>query len=311
MRWAAACRGCARSLRSGSGAAPSVTLQSDVAPLRRVLLKHPRDAFVDQERVDAQWRALGYTDRPLFDEACREYDAFVSLLERLGVTVEWMPREDLGLDSIYVRDAAVVCDRGAVLGRMGKPARAPEPAALGRALPGIGVAVAAEVSGGGRLEGGDATWLSPASLAVGRGYRTDDAGIAQLAAALPPDVELVAVPLPHHRGPGDVLHLMSLLSPVDEDLLLVHSPLLPVGFRELLLARDFELVEVAAEDFDTLGCNVLAVAPRVVIAVDGNPGTRRRLEAAGVEVHLYEGREISHKGCGGPTCLARTLERGG
>nr|NIU20403.1 hypothetical protein [Actinomycetota bacterium]NIU68107.1 hypothetical protein [Actinomycetota bacterium]NIV56885.1 hypothetical protein [Actinomycetota bacterium] len=126
-----------------------------------------------------------------------------------------------------------------------------------------------------------------------------------------PDVEVVEVPLPHHRGPADVFHLMSMLSPLADDLLLVYSPLLPVPFRELLLDRGNRLVEVPDEEFDSMGCNVLAVAPRVAVATEGNPETRRRMEAAGVEVHTYGGREISAKGCGGPTCLTRTLERDG
>jgi N-dimethylarginine dimethylaminohydrolase len=152
------------------------------------------------------------------------------------------------------------------------------------------------------------TWLDPDTLAVGRGYRTSEAAIARLAELLP-DVDVVRVALPHWRGPGDVFHLMSMLSPLAEDLALVYAPLLPVPFREVLLDRGIRLVEVPHEEFETQGCNVLAVAPRVAVALDGNPETRRRMEAAGVEVHVYQGREISVKGCGGPTCLTRPLER--
>lgn len=287
-----------------------MTFQSDVAPLRRVLLKHARDAFVSRERIAAQWEALGFLAPPDLDAACREYDAFAAILESLGVALEWMPAEDVGLDSIYVRDAGVVCDAGLVSCRMGKAARASEPEAQARRLASAGVGRAGAIGAPATLEGGDVAWLDPATLAVGRGYRTDDAGIAQLTALLPADVEVVRVPLPHHRGPADVFHLMSMLSPLAEDLLLVYSPLLPVPFRELLLERGFGLVEVPDEEFETCACNVLAVAPRVAIAVDGNPRTRRRLESAGVEVHAYVGAEISAKGSGGPTCLTRPLERG-
>ena len=145
---------------------------------------------------------------------------------------------------------------------------------------------------------------------MGRGYRTNDEGIRQLRAILHPDVSIVVVPLPHYRGPADVFHLMSIVSPVDEDLAVVYSPLLPVPFREWLLARGVRLVEVPDEEFQSMGTNVLAVAPRQCVMLEGNPGTRARLEAAGADVRTYEGSEISLKGGGGPTCLTRPLVRG-
>lgn len=285
-----------------------VTFQSDVLPVRRVLLKHARDAFVSDERVGEQWRALGYLSRPDFDEACREYDAFAGLLERLGATLEWLPAEDRGLDSIYVRDASIVSDSGLLPCSMGKEARADEPEAQRRLL-GDRLGIAGEIGAAGTIEGGDVTWLDGRTLAVGRGYRTTLGAIEQVRTLLP-DVDVVEVPLPHWRGPSDVFHLMSILSPLAEDLLLVYSPLMPVPFRQSLTERGFELVEVPEEEFDSQGCNVLAVAPRVAVALDGNPETRRRMEAAGVEVHTFVGRHISLPGCGGPTCLTRPLERG-
>lgn len=285
-----------------------MTYQSDVGTLRRVLLKHARDAFVSPDRVAAQWSALNYIGAPDFDAACHEYDAFARLLESLDVAVEWMPGEDVGLDSMYVRDASIASDRGPILCRMGKPTRSSEPAAEGRVFEALGLEVAGSIEAPGTAEGGDATWLATDILAVGRGYRTNQSGIDQLETLLP-DVEVLGVPLPHWKGPDDVFHLMSMLSPLDADLLLVYSPLLPVSFRERLLESGFGLVEVPDEEFDSQGCNVLAVAPRVAVALDGNPETCRRMEAAGVDVHTYVGREISAKGCGGPTCLTRPLER--
>lgn len=284
--------------------------QSDTAPLRRVLLKHARHAFVDQSRVDAQWASLHFLECPDFPGACAESDGFAALLDRLGVEVVWMPPGDVGLDSLYVRDASVVGDGGAILCSMGKEARRAEPAALEAAYRALGVPVLGRIEGEGRLEGGDVAWLGRRTVAVGRGYRTNDEGIRQFTALLGDAVdEVVVVPLPHWNGPTDVFHLMSVISPVADDLALVYSPLLPVPFRERLLARGMGLVEVPDEEFDTLGCNVLAVAPRRVVAAGGSPETRRRLEAAGVEVHVYAGAEISVKGCGGPTCLTRPLER--
>jgi arginine deiminase len=285
-------------------------LQSDVGRLRRVLLKHARHAFVDQASANARWRALGFLGAPDFDAACRESDAFGALLEHLGIEVAWAAPDDVGLDSIYVRDASVVCDRGAILGRMGKEARRAEPERLRSAYAAAGVPVLGAIEGEGRLEGGDLVWLDAHTVAVGRGYRTNDEGIRQLTALLDDAVDTVlTVPLPHWNGPDDVFHLMSVISPLDHDLALVYSPLLPVPFRQSLLARGIALVEVPDAEFDSMGGNVLAVAPRVAVAVEGNPETRRRMEEAGVEVHTYRGAEISLKGCGGPTCLTRPLER--
>ena len=283
-------------------------MQSEVRPLKRVLLRHARDAFESTDAVSAQWRGLNYLEEPDFDEACREYDAFAGLLERLGAEIDWMTGAGSGLDSMYVRDASIVADGGAILCSMGKGARAAEPQAQASVFGELGTPVIGAIELPGTIEGGDVTWLDDQTLAVARGYRTNDDGIAQLRRLLP-DVELVQVPLPHFRGPGDVFHLMSILSPLAEDLLLVYSPLMPVPFRELLVDRGFGLVEVPEEEFDSQGCNVLAVAPRVAVALEGNPETRRRMEAAGVEVHAFVGREISLKGCGGPTCLTRPLYR--
>jgi N-dimethylarginine dimethylaminohydrolase len=291
-------------------ASASTTLQSDTAPLRRVLLRHARAAFVDAGAVAAQWRELGYLAPPDLDAACRESDAFAGLLQGLGVEVMWAPPGDLGLDSVYVRDSSVVCDGGAVLCSMGKQARRREPEALRSVYDALGVGVLGAVEGEGRLEGGDVAWVRPGTLAVGRGYRTNDEGIRQLRTLVGGSVaEVLIVPLPHWKGPGDVFHLMSIFSPLADDLALVYSPLMPVTFRDALLERGVSLVEVPDAEFESMACNVLAVSPRVVVALDGNRETRRRLEAAGVEVYSYVGSEISVKGSGGPTCLTRPLER--
>jgi N-dimethylarginine dimethylaminohydrolase len=289
---------------------PTSTLQSETGPVRRVVVKHARGAFVDAASVARQWRELNYRGPPDVPAACNESDAFAALLRRLGAEVIWMPPDDLGMDSLYVRDASIVCDRGAVLCNMGKEARRAEPRALGRLYADLGVPVVGAVDGVGRLEGGDFVWLSPGVAAVGLGYRTNTEGIAQVRDLLA-DVldELLVVPLPHWKGPGDVFHLMSIISPLDQDVALVYEPLLPVPFRQTLLERGFTLIGVPDEEFDAMGCNVLAVAPRVAVALEGCPRTQERMEAAGVRVHTYAGAEISAKGCGGPTCLTRPLER--
>jgi N-dimethylarginine dimethylaminohydrolase len=192
---------------------------------------------------------------------------------------------------------------------MGKPQRAQEPAAHQRALENLGIHIAGRIEPPGQLEGGDVVWFDDQTVAVGRGYRTNDAGIAQFRALLGERVEVVVVPLPHHHGPDDVFHLMSMLSPVDRDLAVVYSPLLPVPFREWLIARGMGLVEVPAQEFDAMAANVLALGPRRCLLLDGAPVTRTRLEAAGAEVWTYDGSEISVKGGGGPTCLTRPLTR--
>jgi N-dimethylarginine dimethylaminohydrolase len=172
------------------------------------------------------------------------------------------------------------------------------------------VPVLGSIQPSGRLEGGDLLWLGERSVAVGRGYRTNAAGIEQLHTLLGDLVdEVIAVALPHWRGPGDVFHLMSIISPIDRDLALVYSPLMSVPFREHLLERGMTLVEVPDDEFDTMGANVLALAPRRCLMLEGNPETRRRLERAGADVLTYPGREISLKGGGGPTCLTRPLGR--
>jgi N-dimethylarginine dimethylaminohydrolase len=151
-------------------------------------------------------------------------------------------------------------------------------------------------------------WLDEHTLVVGRGYRTNDAGVAALRAALP-DVDVLAVDLPHHHGRDEVMHMLSLISPLADDLALVYLPLMPVRLVELLERRGVAFVEVPDEEFESMACNVLALAPRVALALDGNPETRRRLEQAGVEVVVYAGEELSRKGDGGPTCLTRPLSR--
>ncbi|HEY6358880.1 MAG TPA: arginine deiminase family protein [Vicinamibacterales bacterium] len=278
------------------------------APL---FVKHARDAFVSQETVTAEWKALNFVAPPDLARAVDEYDRFVERIVRLGGEPTFLPRTTgVGLDSIYVRDASVACPDGVVVCRMGKPMRAGEPAAQEAFFRAAGVPILGTSEPPGMLEGGDVTWLGDRIAAVGRGYRTNDEGIRQLRARLADAVDdLIVVPLPHWRGSADVFHLMSVISPVDRDLAVVYSPLLPVPFRERLLDLGIALVEVPDEEFDTMGTNVLAVAPRRCLMLAGNPGTRRRLEEVGVEVLEYEGREISLKGGGGPTCLTRPLGR--
>ena len=284
---------------------------NEYAPLVEVVVKHARDAFSDPARIEREWRDLNFTAPPDLARACEEHDAFLALLRHSGAEIRSLPPgTDVGLDAIYARDASVVTPAGVVLCRMGKRQRSGEPAAQEHAFRTWGLTVAGSIEPPGMLEGGDVLWLSDRMLVVGRGYRTNDDGIAQLKAFVGPDVEVMVVPLPHWRGPGDVFHLMSVISPLDADLAVVYSPLMPVPFRERLVDLGYLLIEVVPEEFESMGANVLAVAPRRVVMLDGSPETRRRLEHAGADVLVYTGTEISVKGGGGPTCLTRPIRRG-
>ena len=284
---------------------------SETAPIRRLVLKHPREAWLDQKSIGKQWRALGYTEEPDLARAGDEYDALAGTLRRFAPEVHFLPADErTGLDSIYVRDAACVTPRGVVLCRMGKPLRRDEPRAVGELCAKAGWPVLGGIRGPGTLEGGDVAWLDGKTVAVGHGYRTNAEGIRQLRELVAADgCEVVEVPLPHWDGPGDVFHLMSVLSPVGQRKLLVYSRLLPVPFRKRLLDSGFELLEVPETEFPTMGGNVLALGAGKCLALAGNPRTAAVLEKAGLEVLTYEGREISRKGAGGPTCLTRPLAR--
>jgi N-dimethylarginine dimethylaminohydrolase len=170
------------------------------------------------------------------------------------------------------------------------------------------VPVVARLDAPATADGGDTIWLDEQTLLVGRGYRTSDDGIHALRAALP-EVSVLGFDLPHLHGSHIVLHLLSLLSPLDEDLVVAYLPLLPVRLVQLLTELEIQIVEIPDDEFETMGANVLALAPRVALALEGNDETRRRLERAGVDVTVYTGDEISRKGDGGPTCLTRPLLR--
>lgn len=289
---------------------PVQSTLNEYGALTQVVLKHAREAFAGEALIQEQWRDLRFTSPPAYDRAVAEYDRFAEAVVSVDADVRWLgARHGTGLDSIYVRDASVVCARGIILCRMGKPQRAWEPRAQEAAFAEWGLPVAGAIRAPGTLEGGDVVWLNDHTVAVGEGYRTNADGIRQFTRLIGRGVEVITVPLPHWRGPGDVFHLMSILSPVDRDLAVVYSPLMPVFLRQRLLDRGIALVEVPDGEFETMGANVLAVAPRRCVMLTGNPRTRTLLEAAGAEVATYAGDEISVKGGGGPTCLTRPLRR--
>lgn len=284
---------------------------SEVGQIQSLLLKHPRSAFVGQKNIQQQWQRLNYLALPDYERALQEYENFVSLLKDIVPDISFLPEHgQTGLDSIYVHDSSIMTKKGFILTKMGKKEREGEPGAVGEFLKRLDVPIIGSISGEGLLEGGDIVLWDKKTLFVGLGYRTNEEGIRQLRGFTKNDIEeFIVVPLPHWKGPGDVLHLMSLISPIDYDLAVVYSRLLPVPFRNWLVQRSVKLIEVPDSEFESMGCNVLALAPRRCIMIEGNPLTRKKLLDEEVEVMEYRGEEISLKGAGGPTCLTRPLLR--
>ena len=286
------------------------TCQSDFGKIKSVFIKRAGEAFVNETQIEREWKRLNFLSKPNLQKAKQEYVEFENLLKQEGATAHFFPQENVSIDSIYCRDASIATDMGMILCNMGKPARAMEPEAQRKEYETQGVKILGTIQSPGTLEGGDVGWLDDHTLAVGHTYRTNEDGIRQLKELLiPAGVEVITVPLPHYKGPTDVFHLMSILSPVDKDLAVVYSPLMPIAFRNELIRRGYQFVEVPDEEFESMGCNVLAIAPRKCLMVKGNPKTKAALEKAGCVVLEYGGEEISVKGGGGPTCLTRPMVR--
>ncbi len=282
-----------------------------VAPLRRVIVKRPQQAYRNPAQVAEQWRALNYAAAPDFNRACEEHASFVRLLQESGAEVLFLPENpSVGLDSIYTHDPALVTEAGVITFRTGKELRRGEGPALAKALAQWDIPILGTVDAPGTAEGGDMIWLDRTTLIVGRGFRTNGTGMEMLRSLLAPlNVNVIAAGLPYWTGPTDCLHLMSFISLLDSNLAVVYRKMLPVSLFELLQDRGVQLIDIAEEEFATQACNVLAVAPRDVIVLKGNPVTRERLEEAGCKVREFAGDEISFKGAGGPTCLTRPLLR--
>lgn len=287
------------------------TCHSEYGIIKTIFIKKALDAFRGQEKIDAEWKTLNFLSAPDFKVALTESAQFEKHIRDNGAEVKFFPTEEvLSLDSIYCRDASIATDAGMIICNMGKPARMGEPWACAKEYAKNAITILGEIKSPGKVEGGDVAWLDTQTLAVGRTYRTNAEGVRQLREMLAPiGVSVLEVQLPHYKGPGDVFHLMSILSPVDKDLAVVYSPLMPIVFREELINRGYRFVEVPESEFDTMGCNVLALAPRKCLMVKGNPKTKEQLLGAGCEVIEYDGQEISYKGGGGPTCLTRPIIR--
>ena len=289
----------------------STSAHSEIGKIKSLFIKQAAAAFISDAHIDAYWKELNYLGKPDIANSLKEYASFEQILKDNGAELLYFPQNStVNMDSIYCRDAAIATDKGMIICNMGKAGRIHEPRAEKEAFEANGISVLGEIVAPGTVEGGDVAWLDEHTLAVGHTYRTNEEGIGQLTALLKPlGVEVITVSLPHYKGPSDVFHLMSVLSPVDTNLAVVYSPLIPIVFRNLLIARGYQLVEVPDEEFESMGCNVLALAPRTCLMVEGNPKTKAGLIAAGCKVIEYKGNDISVKGGGGPTCLTRPISR--
>ena len=289
----------------------NLTCQSEYGTLQSVFIKNVVDAFVDQSTISKEWKELNFLGEPDFKIAQSEYFLFEKLLQTNHTEIKKFEKNaSVTMDSIYCRDASIATDKGMILCTMGKAGRMNEPAAVEKMYQELGVPILGRIETPGSVEGGDVAWLDQHTLAIGRTYRTNAEGIRQMRALLAPSgVDVLEVQLPHYKGPSDVFHLMSIFSPVARDLAVVYSPLMPIVFRDELIKRGYQLVEVPDQEFESMGCNVLAIGPRQCIMVKGNETTKARLLQAGCTVLEYEGQEISYKGGGGPTCLTRPLWR--
>jgi N-dimethylarginine dimethylaminohydrolase len=287
------------------------TCHSEYGKIKSILLHPAKNSFVSDANIQEQWQMLNYLSAPDYPLALKEYDYFQRLLEQTGSTIFTLPiSEKTNIDAIYCRDTSLATDFGLIIGNMGKAARKNENIEVALAAKSLGLGILGEIKHPGTLEGGDVAWIDEKTLAVGHSYRTNEEGIRQLKAFLnPKGIEVLVFSLPHYKGQDDVFHLMSILSPVNKFVAVVYSPRMPISLRNTLLERGFNLVEVPDEEWDSMGCNVLAIAPGKCLLVEGNPITQERLEKAGCEVIAFPGKAICLPGGGGPTCLTRPLFR--
>ncbi len=273
--------------------------------LNTVIVKHPKEAFISQEHLKKEWKKFNYIHEPDFSKAEHEFEQFLSIIKQHVNHIEYLPASELvGLDSLYAHDPVKFTKKGAIILKSGKKLRQPEAEVYKQFLIEKDIPILGELTGEALADGGDLVWLDDRTLLIGRGYRTNDEAIRQIKEITKGLVdECIVVQLPHDQGEDECLHLMSFISIVDENLAVVYSRLMPVFLRQILIKRGFELIEVPDEEYHQLGCNVLALAPRICMIVSGSPYTKRKLMDAGATVYEYEGNEISYLGTGGPTCL--------
>jgi N-dimethylarginine dimethylaminohydrolase len=285
---------------------------SMVGPLRRVLVCSPIRAGWNEPERHARWRELGFHHAPDFAQAKVQHEALCRELLTAGAELLELPAAtDLSLDGVYAHDASLATDFGLIIMRPGKPNRLTEGPRHRSIAERLGIPVFAEITAPATTEAGDIVWLDAKTLLIGQGYRTSAAGIEQMRSLLgPKGIEVLSAPLPYGPGPSACLHLMSLISLLDEHTALVDLPWLAVETVEVLKARGFKLIEIDYSERETLACNVLALGNRALLAIEENHRTNQRLRESGFEVRTFPGSELCINGSGGPTCLTRPLLRG-
>ena len=293
------------------GMQPIFNCNNMVDPIKKILLNHPKNSFFNQKKINSEFKELNFFDAPDYKESLNEYEAFINILKSHNIKLYFLERNiNNTIDSIYAHDPFVISNDGAIICNMGKKNRVSEIENVKIFLKNNDIPILGEISAPGKLEGGDIVWINKHNIAVGIGYRSNIEGAKQLGEILSGSVKnIIPVPLPHWNGPSDCLHLMSNMSPIDSNLFLIYSRLLPVQFIQYLEENKIKLIEVPFEEYETMACNVLALAPREVIMIEGNPVTKKLLEKENVTVHTYKGSEISLKGAGGPTCLTKPFLR--
>ncbi|MDA7557532.1 arginine deiminase family protein [Flavobacteriaceae bacterium] len=289
----------------------ATTYHSEYLKLQSVFIKPVKHAFLSDNRINDQWKSLNYLSRPNLNNALEEFELFQTYLSQKNIELLYFPIDNqVQIDSVYCRDASIATNFGMIICNMGKEGRSREPHLHMQTYKNYDIPILGKIEFPGTAEGGDVAWIDESTLAIGHTYRTNLEGIRQIKALLEPKgINIIVVDLPHYKGKEDVFHLMSIFSPIDKDLAVVYSPLMPIAFRNELIHRNFQLIEVPENEFESMGCNVLALAPRDCLMVTGNSQTIRLLKDNGCHVSVYRGDDISLKGGGGPTCLTRPLER--
>ncbi|MCB0908693.1 MAG: hypothetical protein KDB63_16425 [Nocardioidaceae bacterium] len=277
-------------------------VRSMTAPLRRVAVRGLPTA--------ADYAAAGWHSSPDPARAADEHAAFVAVLEAAGAHVDVLPPTEGLADACFTYDPVFVAGEGMIVLQQAKPTRMAEPPVLASELAALGVPELGRLTGPARADGGDLYWLDEQTLAAGRGYRTNALAHAQLRDLLAPQgIALVPFDLPHDQGPDMVLHLMSFVSAISDDLAVVYEPLAPVALLEALAERGVRRVPVSRDEYNALGSNLLALAPGHVVIFEGAPRLTADLRTAGVEVTVVDCSQFA-LGDGGPTCLTRPLLRG-
>lgn len=282
-----------------------------VGKIESILIKKPEQAFISQENLNKTWEEFKYFGCPDYETVLKEYAVFEKYIKENVENVYYLPQDDrTGLDSIYTHDPLKITKKGAIYFPMGKALRSKEYLATKAYLESIGVPTLGEIKAPGKMEGGDVLWIDEKTVAIGRGYRTNDEGIRQFK-ELTKDLvdEYIIVPMPHGEGEDACLHLMSIISFVDTDKAVVYSKFMPVFFREYLLEKGFMLIEADDDEYDYLGTNLLALEPGKVILIKGCSKIEKKLKDLGLTVMTYEGKELSYRGTGGPTCLTCPITR--